>query len=267
MARLFSRLNLFFKQVIDILISDLTFATSYKIKWFYRFNIKNQITEFKLQKNSNYQTHTGFLYLHEDKDSEIRDETSAVLLLHGLYGHPYTLLHLADVAQKANLGPVFSVHLHYNEYDPEIHRDLLKQAIEKIEEVIKERGGKLKGLVTTGHSLGAIESAYLAFVEKDDRIRSVISIAGRLRVVHSEDKACQEHLKPTVEIVYKGIQDLPDFPLYQIVAGDDWNAPLEATAVRPDKEYCYIVENALHLNVLYYPETIEKFEEFLKKSL
>lgn len=260
----FPRARLFLDKIFDILLADLTYTIPNAIKWIYRVVVKREIVAFPLQ-NIHRLNERGCLYMHSNFNSMPKGGC-AVVMLHGVYGHPFSMLHLADIALEANKGPVFSLHLPYNELHPKIHRTLLKQALDQIESLMVENGHIFNGIVAVGHSLGAIESAYRAFVEKDARIISVISIAGRLRIIPSLYKSCSESLKPTIEIVYQGIQKYPNVPLYQIVAGNDWNAPLTATAVRPDDYCCYIVKNAMHLNVLFRKETCSKFCEFLKKS-
>lgn len=264
--QVFSKVFLFFNKVNDILIADLAYTFPNAIKWFYRVNIKGNISSITLKRKIKTKSKKALLFSHFDSSIQLNKETHAILLLHGIYGHPLSLLHLADIAQEAKIGPVFSIYLPYDEHFPENHRSLLKQAIDEIERMVHERGSCLKGIIATGHSLGAIESAYRAFVVKDERITTVISIAGRLKAVPSPNKNCPECLKSTLKDVYEGILEHTHLPLYQIVAGNDWNAPLEATAVRPIEGSFHIVENAMHLNVLYHWETRLKFIEFLKKS-
>lgn len=283
----FTRFKRYFNMVRDVLVANLTYALSNSIKWLYQSVIKKQIASFPLELKSNLPPtkiplltralygattslygKTPFLYLHSRPKREIeKEEVNAVLFLHGVHGHPHSMLHLADLAQKKTNGFIFSLYLPYNQAQPEVHRDYLKQALDKIELIANERQSKLKGIVAVGHSLGAIESSFQAFVNKDPRIISVISIAGRLRVVPSKEMPCKDYLKPTVDSVFQGLQELPELPLYQIVAGKDWNAPLEATAIRPEDHCCHIVKNARHLNVLYHKETKKKFCDFLLNSI
>jgi hypothetical protein len=264
---MFSNARRLFNKTVDLVISNLVLILPNSIKWLYRFYVKQQITPFLIKENPLADSQHALLFLHGNFQSVDFQGSAPLLLLHGMYGHPLALLHLADIAQKVSLGPIFSLYLRYDELKPEVHRSLIKLAIDKIEMLVEAQGIKFKGLVTAGHSMGAIESAYRAFVSKDSRIQTVISIAGRLRVVQSKENPCRESLMPTVESVYKGIQEQPEVPLYQIAAGADWNAPLEATIVRQDDACYHIVENAMHFNVLYHKETCHKFNEFLKSSL
>lgn len=268
----FGALRRAYSMIRDVLVADLFHTTPNGLKWLYRLHIKKTIASYPLQEITRATTKlSGFtrkiygkravVYFHEGLQE--CKELPAVIFLHGVHGHPLSLLHLADIAAKVTQGPIFSLYLPYDEYSPEIHRRHIKNALDNIENLM----GKSKGFVVVGHSLGAIEFAYRAFSEKDERILTTISIAGRLKVVPSKDKACSEHLKSTVESVYQGIQDHPHLPLYQIAAVKDWNAPLEATVVRKDENCFHVVENAMHLNVLYHKETLQKFAEFLKKSI
>jgi len=116
------------------------------------------------------------LYLHESSARSTRP----LLLLHGDRGHPCTTLHLADIAEKLQYGPIFSLHMPYEEGYSEISRALLKQAINLIEQLITDKEGSFDGIIAVGHSKGAIQAAHQAFVEKDERIKSLISIIGLL---------------------------------------------------------------------------------------
>jgi pimeloyl-ACP methyl ester carboxylesterase len=263
---IFSKSNLFFKFTRDIAVTNVLYSFPYALKWFYLRHIRRQISSSFLGKASDGTD--CYLYSHLAKDFEPQDNlgTSAILFLHGKYASPLSLLHLAEIAQETSL-PVFSLHVSYDGKHPKIHRNLLTLAIEEIERQIQAKGGHLKGLVLVGHSLGATEGAYRAFVDKDERIKAVISIAGRLRVVAAEGQNCPDFLISTVESVYQGIQNTPEIPLYQIIAREDWNAPTEATLVRLDEGSFHIVEKALHFNVIYYQETRNKFREYLKKAI
>src|SRR5437016_2743266 len=109
----------FLSQMRDIILADIVYAFPYAIKWLYRSSIKKQIKLFPLEKTINRKKYKAHLFLHGSLDSHISDETSVILLLHGVYGHPFSLLHLADIAQGSGLGPVFSIYLSYNELSPE----------------------------------------------------------------------------------------------------------------------------------------------------
>ena len=238
----------------------LTCVLPNSLKWCYKTCFANQITSYPLKSTIDKTSSTAYLYLHGRIDAS--NKTPALVLVHGDHGHPFTMLHLAEIAQKNGGGRVFSLYMPYDRGHSPLSQALFSQGIDKIESLIEESGGTLNGLIAAGHSKGAIQSAYSPFVENDARIKTVISIAGRLRVVPGVP--CDEELKPTVDAVYQGIQEHPQIPLYQIVAEEDWNAPLEATAVRRDAVHCTVVPDAMHLNVLYKPETLQKFAAILK---
>jgi hypothetical protein len=177
------------------------------------------------------------------------------------------MLHLAKVAQKSNIGSVFSLYVRYDETDLGIHRSIINQAINSIEKMRLDKGCPFKGIILIGHSMGAIEASYIAFVENNKKIISVISIAGRLKVVESINSPCRESLKDALNKIYKRVQLNPNLPLYQIVGRRDWNAPLESTVIRKKKGCYHIVEEGMHLNILFHRDIYSKVSEFLQKSL
>ena len=244
----------FFNLLKDVLVTDLVFVLPFIIKWYYRRLITHEIVPLGLNNSR-----SAILYMHGSHQG-----TTPVLLLHGLYGHPFTFLHVADSLQKAKIGPIFSLRLFYNEHFPHVHRALLKQALDEIEKMMKENSKDFKKIIVVGHSMGAIEGAYSAFVDEDKRLLALVSIAGRLKVVPCLHKECPEHLKATIEKIYQGIKKNTEFPLYQIAGRQDWNAPIEATAVRTDDSCCHIIDDAMHFNVLYNPETKQKLLEFIQ---
>lgn len=246
-----SGLASFIQKIQDVVITDILHVLPNFLKW-YLFFIRRKITKCTYQKNI-------LLYLHGKAETQ---KATAVLFLHGLYGHPSTLLPLAAIAQKAEIGPVFSLHLYYKPEMPQYHRDCLNQSINEIENIIQKNGNKLEGIIAIGHSMGGTEAAYKAFVEKDTRIRAVISIAGRLR----ETRGCNAPSPSLADQVFRGVMGSPFLPLFQITGKRDWCAPSEATIIRTD-EYCHhIIDHAMHLNILYHKETHTKFYEYLKKS-
>lgn len=233
------------------------------LKWFYRAHFQKTIIPYPIYINH---IKVAVLYLHGKLARKMHKDTSAVLLLHGLKGHPFTMLHLADIASKNGDEPVFSLHLKYHAHHPELHRPAIKKAIDEIEQILIRHGSYLNKLFVVGHSQGAIEAAYRAFVEDDHRIGSVISIAGRLRVIAPLNHHLSENFKQMLEHIHEGIKSKLYIPLYQIVGKRDWNANIEATVIRSHSDFCHIVENGMHLNVLYHPETRRKFAEFLTSS-
>jgi hypothetical protein len=246
----------------DILFTDITRLLPCIIRWFYQLKIKRNIRPFRIEHPSGKK---AMLYQHGGWNSK-QSEAKTVLILHGLYSHPCVMLHLAKQAQEINEGPVFTLNLSYDKENFLTHRSLIKQALDTIESMALNYAISLKGIILAGHSLGAVEAVHAAFVDKDRRILSVISIAGRLKAVESIHSPCRESLRPSLDEIYKKIQLLPSIPLYQIVGRHDWNAPLEATLIRKEKHCSYIIE-AMHFNILFHRDMSIKFSEYLTKSL
>jgi len=262
MEQILSKVKHFFIKMQDILVTNLLYLLPCMFSWFYHLKIKRDIFRFQLVDPSGKKAD---LYQHGKWKSGNR-EALVTLILHGLHAHPLLMLHLAEMAQKANMGPVYSLHVSYDEVNLDIHRSLLKKAIDLTEKLLSNTNDSLKGIVFVGHSMGAIEAAYRAFVENDRRIISVISIAGRLKFVESINSPCRESLRDTLNKIIEGIQLQPNLPLYQIVGRHDWNASLESTLIRKNVEYYHIVENAMHLNILFHKDMHKIFPEFLQKS-
>lgn len=262
MKFIFSKIKHFFTKIQDIVLTDFRYLLPCALKWFYHRKIKMDIFHFQLKNDSGKK---ASLYQHGKWKSE-NGETRVTLILHGLHSHPFLMLHLAEIAQKTNRGSVFSLYVSYDEDNHGFHRALLKQAIDHIEKMIRDEDCSLKGIVLVGHSMGAIEAAYTAFVDHDKRILSIISIAGRLKVVESIHSPCSESLKDTVDKIYEGVLSNPALPLYQIVGRHDWNASLESTLIRQDHDCYHIVEDGMHFNILFHEDIYRKFPEFLQKS-
>lgn len=264
-SKFISKLKFIYICIRDVFVSDLIYALPLAIKWVYRTQITGTIQYFPLTNIYSGVENKGCLYLHSNAHTLSQKNIKATILLHGRHSHSFVMLHLADAVQKTLPGPIFSIDLHYDFTNPDIHRDSLKQAFETITQLVQQHEGSLNGLIATGHSLGAIELAYQAFVNKDKRILAVISIAGRLKLVSWENCSCREDLKPTIEVLYSEIMKQPNTPLYQIAGALDWNAPIEATIVRPLDNYYHIVKKGMHLNTLYLNEAVEEFQIYLKK--
>ncbi len=246
----------------DILFTDLIRMPSCVARWFYHLKIKKNIRDFHIEDSSGKK---AILYQQGHWDSK-KQETKATLILHGLYSHPCVMSHLAKLAQDMHAGPVFSLYLTYDENHELSHRSLIKQALDTIEKMAVNHSVSLKGVVLVGHSMGGIEAAHTAFVTQDKRILSVISIAGRLKVVESLYSPCKPSLKGSLDEIYTKVQSLKLIPLYQIVGKHDWNAPLEATLIRHNPSCAHIVD-AMHFNILFHRDMYTKFPEFLTKSL
>lgn len=263
MELMFLKIKHFFTKMQDVLITDICYLLPCIITWFYHRKIKRDIFLFQI-KDRHYGKKAS-LYRHGELKLENK-ESQSILILHGLYSHPCVMLHLAKIAQKVNIGSVFSLYVRYDETDLDSHRSLINQAINSIEKMCLDQGYSFKGIILIGHSMGAIEAAYAAFVENNKRISSVISIAGRLKVVESINSPCRESLKDTLNKIYKGVQSNPNLPLYQIVGRCDWNAPLESTVIRKSEGCYHIVEGSMHFNILFHKDIYSTLSKFLQKS-
>lgn len=261
--RFSSSIRHFCAKMQDILVTDVRYLFPCLLKWFYHRRILRDITRIRIKNPLDKKAN---LYQHGRVKFE-GEEGVATLILHGQYSHPFLMRHLASVAEKAQVGSTFSLYVHYDEEDFDSHRTIIKQAIDKIETMLLEGGSSLKGIILVGHSMGAIEAAYLAFVENDRRILSVISIAGRLKVVPSVNSPCSESLRMTLNEICQGVKMKPELPLYQIVGRNDWNAPLESTLIRSEDGSYHIVEDGMHFNILFNQEIHTKLPEFLQKSI
>lgn len=252
----------FFKIIQDIFVSNVFYVIPSIAQWYYHLKIKKDIIPIPL-KNSIGKKAT--LYQH-GKWMPDYEGKAAVLLLHGMYGHPCVLMHLANEVHQISTSPVFSLLVFYNKASLTSHRMLLKKALDYIIERAKDQGFPLKGIIIAGHSMGGMEGAYRAFVDMDPRILAVISIAGVLKVVDYPEKSLEEDLKPMVNDIFAGVQANPQIPLFQIVGGSDWNAPLEATLIRKG-DCSYVVKDGMHLNILFKKDFMRKFLEFLQRAI
>lgn len=243
----------------DALSSVVTNIIPSKILWAFRKNIK-KVATFPIGNADQKVKQVATLYFHQRKNECSSDV--AVLALHGDKSFPETLLPQIDLAQKHTSAAIFSLSIPNTTYKKN-YQNSLKQALDKIEQFMKERGG-FSGIIAVGHSRGAIEASYAAFVDNDKRINSVISLAGRLRsITYPPFKPCSQEFSSHLDKIDKAIRKHPDIPLYQIFGDRDWNAPREAMAVRPDPRHCYVVKGASHLNVLYNKKAQEVFVRFL----
>lgn len=254
--------------IVDIVTTEayatLKYVLPASLTWVWRKYITNEIKTISLQVTLEKVSKVAYLNLHGNY-SQIKNDKDLlpILLTHGDYGHPYSMLHLADIAQKEGL-PVFSLYIPGVENNKQfgIHNSLLKQAIDKIESIIKDNHGEFSSILGVGHSKGAILLAHRQFVDLDSRIKATCSIAGRLNVPKKNDCSDQA-LKPIVKSIYEGILKNSELPIMQIIPKDDWNASYESMAVRPHK-YCYTVPGK-HLSGLYTRETKTHFVGFLEK--
>lgn len=257
----------FFKrtaEVIHILATEIHATLRYvlpnAVSWVWRKYVCNEIRTIEIKAEKAQRV--AYLNIHGTLPSTLEGKAHAVVLCHGDHGHPYSMLHLADIAQRERL-PTFSVHIPgtHNNQQFEGHNDLLRQAIDKIETLLENRSG-LGGILGVGHSKGAILLAQRQFVNLDQRIKAVCAIGGRLNVPYDSD--CPDKiLAGIVRNIYQGILGQPERPLMQLVPVNDWNASQEAMAVRPN-DHCYSVPG-MHLSGLFTSETRQHFTHFLRE--
>lgn len=252
--------------IVDIITTEayatLRYILPASLTWVWRKYITNEIKTIPVQVTLEKVSKIAYLNIHGNCQIKKGKEFYPILLSHGDYGHPYTMLHLADIAQNKGHS-TFSLYIPRVENNNQfgIHTCLLKQAIDKIESIVKEKHGKFAGILGVGHSKEAILLAQRQFVALDSRIKATGSIAGRLNV--PDEKDCPDQiLKTIVKGIYHGILKNSERPIMQIIPKDDWNASYESMAVRPHK-YCYTVPGK-HLSGLYSCETRTHFAGFLK---
>jgi len=243
----------------DIFPSNFTCVIPNAVSWTYRTLWTGSIRSCETFETVNK---VADLFIHGDIVCKADGRVPAILMLHGEHSHALTMLHLGDVAESKGRA-VFSVNLPYDDVNPESHLSLLRQSINRIEQMITKKGGRLSDLILAGHSRGAIESAYTAYVENNPKVRAVISLAGRFKVIEPSHRFCRESLRPTVNAVWEKVRpsQILRVPFYQIAAAQDWCIDPEASIVRPDCPHQYV--NASHLGVINHPDTIQRFKEWV----
>ncbi|MES2122655.1 MAG: hypothetical protein V4492_07770 [Chlamydiota bacterium] len=260
--RVYAALKILFTDLLPgIFSSNLPNA----LTWVYRTWCTRTLTCHTLVTQAGGAAKAARLFSHGKVDPRPGGDLPALLLLHGDQSHPFTLLHLADIAQEQGRA-VFSVHLPYDDEHPERHRSLLSQSIDKIDQIIGARGGKLSNLVLAGHSRGAMEAANEAFAVNNPKVSGVIAIAGRFKVISPSARPCRPSLEASVNALWEKIghwnQSLR-VPFYQIAAKKDWCMDPEASIVRTDHEHLYV--DAGHLGVINHPSTLNQFRVWLAK--
>lgn len=251
----------FFSKLDDLIFSDIFYVFPFFIKWLYHVHIKKDIEAFPLKNHSGKK---ATLYRHHNIDKAQNDKNKALFILHGMYGHPAVMQGFAEAGLESNIGPVFSFYVAYDEEDLSAHRSLIKMALDTIENIVKEEKGACEGIVLAGHSMGGIEAANTAFVEKDQRVKAVIALASRLQLSDGND--IHGPLEASIRNIYESIESMPDYPLFQILGEKDWCVPVDSLVPRKNNS-AYIVKNGKHLNILFKKETLSKFREFLKFSV
>lgn len=211
----------------DILKTNAVYVLPSFLRWLYHLKVKKDVLAHPLA--------DAILYEYKGGGSG-----QAVLILHGLHTHPYIMHPIA--VHALTKGPVFSLYVSYNKSAPTLHRESIKRAIDFIE----NHTPSFNGISLIGHSMGAIEGAHTAYKEKDARIRSLISIAGRLKAI------------PGIE----AIGSAP--PFYHIVGRKDWNAPLESMILPKVEGFYHIIDDAHHVDILFHKELYRILPIFLR---
>lgn len=195
----------------------------------------------------------------------LQQDKPAILFLHGDQHNQSAALPLASYLKKANVGPIFTLNLDYNDENPTVHRKQISERISVIKKLYNQEELKL---IIIGHSKGAIEGAHLAFCEQNIQgvsIEKVISIAGRLRVVPARFRNCHPSLQPLVNKIHQAILRAHTKPVLYNIAGDsDWNAPIEAMIVNGSLKRSHILPNHSHVSVLFAEEAHAKILEFIQ---
>jgi len=229
------------------------------LKWWFREVFTD---EFFIYSFSSPRVHVrAKLYQHGPLDIKENESCHPILFVHGDYGHPFTLLHLADMAKKVSKNPVFSL------YIPSMHNDqqfrnqavLIDEVIEKIESLVKEQKGIFSGVFAVGHSKGAMLVVERLFDLDSPKIAKAFSIAGPLQEV---DECFQEPLKTIFKDLSHKINFHKERKVVQIIPDNDWLVPYHAMAIRPDDD-CYSVPG-MHLSGLYSIKTSELFKRFFR---
>ncbi len=247
----------------DILPGNFTCVIPNAFSWAYRSLWTGSISSIRLESTTATATKVADLFIHGDVLPRQDGNVPAILLLHGEHGHPCTMLHLGDIAQAEGRA-VFSVHMPYDDEQPENHRLLLKQCIDRINLIIEQKGGSLSNLLLVGHSRGAIEAADEAYVRNNPKVNGVIALAGRLKVIDPSERPCRKTLEPTVDAIWNRLRHFDQplrVPLYQIAANHDWCIDPEASIVRTDYDHRYV--DASHLCMINHPDTLEKFKMWI----
>lgn len=245
--------------------ANIRYVIPNAVQWYYLKLIKREITSYPLQITVGKVKATATLYLHGKLKVSNREVIPA-LITHGDYGHPFTTLHLAKIAQKTS-HPVFSLYISkmHDELRWQINSDLMHAAINKIEELVVKENGIFKGLAGAGHSRGGMLLAERQFVYLDPRIKGVFGVGCKLNS-NEADESSSEIERAIFKKIYEAIKaDIKDRPIYQIIPEEDWSGPRELMAVRPDR-HCYSVPG-MHLSGLYDKKTVGYFEKFLSHVL
>lgn len=237
------------------------------VSWWIKRHITHELTMYSFEVVKNKVHTQAYLYLHGSLKVQEGVHYTPLLLAHGDHSHPYTMLHLAQLAQKKLKAPVFSLQLPWIHDDErfEANAQLIEQSLDKIQALVQESGGIFEGVIGAGHSKGAIMLAEREFaVDSSLRIKKTCAIAGPLNAIEG-DKNYPTPLGSILRRLFHSIHSHPERALMQIIPDDDWNVPYSSMAVRPDK-HCYTVPG-MHLSGLYAEGTSTLFDQFCEQGI
>lgn len=252
------------------IIAVETFATLKHIlpaalKWWVKDKFNHEFSLYSLELQVGKVKTRAKLYLHQKLNIEENRIYHPFLFVPGDHSHPYTLLHFAQIAKNSSDDPIFSLHIpsmHRDEDFP-LHAALIDQALDKIESLIVERKGIFNGVFAAGHSKGAMLLMERQFAsDKPSKISRTFCVAGPMKETQHA-QIFQEPLKTIFEKVCQKIHEHQERKFIQIIPQNDWIAPYETMAVRPE-EYCYTVPG-MHLSGLYAKKTSKLFKKFLSQ--
>jgi len=216
---------------------------------------------FSFQLNFEKTQSVAKLFLYAPLKLKKNEHCTPVVFLHGDYGYPFTLHHLARLAANQPSRPI------YNLYMPHIHRDadfkeqgaFIDRVISGIEKDVKDQGGIFDGVLAVGHSKGAmlLISRQFSAVENPKILRT-FAVGGPIRDV---DNCFSDELKKALNDTLIRIQQYTKRKFFQVIPKNDWSSPFKAMAVR-SHEHCYVVPG-MHLSGLYSSETTMLFKKFL----
>lgn len=246
--------------------ATLTHILPAALKWWIKDNFYREFSRYSLELQVGNVKTSAKLYLHQKLNIEENHLYHPFLFVPGDHSHPYTLLHFAQIVKNSSNDPIFSLHIpcmHRDEDFP-LHAALIDQALNKIESLIVERKGIFNGVVAVGHSKGAMLLVERQFAsDQPSKISRTFCVAGPIKETQHA-QIFQEPLKSIFDKVCQNIRQHQERKFIQIIPQNDWIAPYETMAVRPN-EYCYTVPG-MHLSGLYAKKTSKLFTKFLSQT-
>ncbi len=197
------------------------------------------------------------LFFHGKLNFSEGEAISPLLFVHGDYGHPFTLLNLANDLSGDGRRPIFSLYLYHCADNDRLAENskLIQKAAEEIKQVIVGRHGRFEGITGVGHSKGATLLADQLFCQKSATIQRLFSIAGRLN--SSKEGTPLESLAKRINMA---IRAAPSIQFCQVTPRRDEMIPQVGLQV----EGKTVEVNACHLSVLYSEETMTQLRRFVQ---